>query len=156
GKLIGKQCNGFLGHLDRRRSLTGYVFTLGKCTISWKVTVQSTVALSTTKAEYMAMTEGIKEAIWLKGLVGDLGMQHDQAVVHCDSQSAIHLSRNQVYHERTKHIDVRYHFIREVISEGVVYVRKIRTTDNPADMLIKPVTTNKFKHCLDLVGVREI
>ncbi|GJR53654.1 transposable element [Tanacetum coccineum] len=146
------------GDLDRRRSLTGYVFTLGGCAISWKATLQSTIALSTTEAEYMAMAEGIKEAIWLKGLVGDLGMQQDQdqTVLHCDSQSAIHLSRNQVYHERTKHIDVRYHFIREVISEGIVHVRKIRTTNNPAYMMTKPVTTNKFKHCLDLVGVCEI
>ncbi|GJZ50801.1 putative RNA-directed DNA polymerase [Tanacetum coccineum] len=136
-----------------RRSLTGYVFTLGGCAISWKATLQSTVALSTTKAEYMAMAEGIKEAIWLKGLVGDLGMQQDQTVVHCDSQSAIHLSRNQVYHERTKHIDVRYHFIREVISKGVVHVRKIHTTNNLVDMLTKPVTTNKFKHCLDLLSI---
>ncbi|GJT24498.1 hypothetical protein Tco_0894435 [Tanacetum coccineum] len=77
GKLIRKRCNGFLGDLDRRRSLTGYVFTLDRCAISWKATIQSMVALSTTKAEYMAMAEGIKEAIWLKGLVGDLGMQQD-------------------------------------------------------------------------------
>ncbi|GKE55157.1 transposable element, partial [Tanacetum coccineum] len=148
--------SGYVCDLDRIRSLTGYVFTLGGCAISWKATLQSTVALSTTEAKYMAMAEGIKEAIWFIDLVGVLGMQQDHTVVHCDSQTAIHLSKNQVYHERTKHIDVRYHFIREVISEGVVHVRKIHTTNNPADMLTKSVTINKFKHCLDLVGVRKI
>ncbi|GJX06449.1 retrovirus-related pol polyprotein from transposon TNT 1-94 [Tanacetum coccineum] len=92
--------------LDKRRSTTGYVFTMAKAPVSWKSTLQS---LSTMEAEYMAMTEA----------------------------SAIHLAKNQVYHARTKHIDVRYHFIREILEEGGVRIQKVHTSKNPADMLTK-------------------
>ena len=123
---------------------------------SWKSTLQSTVALSTMKAEYMAITEAVKEAIWLQGLLDDLGVGQKQVIVFCDSQSAIHLVKNQVYHARTKHIDVKYHFVREIIEEGGFLVQKIKTDDNPADMLTKVVTTIKFNHCLDLINVAKV
>ena len=74
----------------------------------------------------------------------------------CYSQSAIHLAKNQVYHARTKHIDVRYHFVREIIEEGEVLVQKIKTDDNPADMLTKVVTTIKSNHCLDLINIAKV
>ena len=73
-----------------------------------------------------------------------------------DSQSAIHLAKNQVYHARTKHIDVRYYFVREIIEEGGVLVQKIKTDDNPADMLTEVVTTIKFNHCLDLINIEKV
>uniref|UniRef100_A0A803KP80 Uncharacterized protein n=1 Tax=Chenopodium quinoa TaxID=63459 RepID=A0A803KP80_CHEQI len=112
--------------VDGRRSMTGYVFTLGGSVISWKATLQPSVTLSTTQAEYMALTEAAKEGIWLKGL-------------------------DQVHHERTKHIDVRYHFLR---SETRIKVKKVGTVDNPADMFTKPVPQSKFEHCLNLLNVR--
>ena len=74
----------------------------------------------------------------------------------CDSQSAIHLAKNQVYHARTKHIDVRYHFLREIIEEGGVLVQKIKTYNNPADMLTKVVTTIKLNYCLDLINIEKV
>ena len=83
------------------------MFTLDDSIVSWKATLQPTVTLSTTEAEYMALTKAAKEGIWLRGLVGDLGLHHDQAIVYCDSLSAICLAKDQVHHERTKHIDVR-------------------------------------------------
>ncbi|KAJ4702231.1 Retrovirus-related Pol polyprotein from transposon TNT 1-94 [Melia azedarach] len=137
--------------VDNRRSMTGYVFTLGSSVVSWKATLQPTVTLSTTEAEYMALTEAAKEGIWLKGLVSDLGLHHDQAIVYCDSLSAICLAKDQVHHERTKHIDVRYHFLR---SEKRIKVNKVGTADNLADMFTKPVPHSKFQHCLDLLNVR--
>ncbi|CAL1371028.1 unnamed protein product [Linum trigynum] len=130
--------------------MTGYVFTLGSSVVSWKATLQSAVTLSTTEAEYMALIEAAKEGIWLKGLVGDLGLHHDQAVVYCDSLSAICLAKDQVHHERTKHIDVRYHFLR---TEKRIKVKKVGTVDNPADMFTKPVPHGKLQHCLDLLNV---
>ena len=75
------------------------------------------VALSTTEAEYIALTEAVKEALWLRGIAQELKLQDQIIIVHCDNQSAIHLSKNQVYHERTKHVDIKLHFVREVISE---------------------------------------
>ncbi|GMP35489.1 hypothetical protein CsSME_00007899 [Camellia sinensis var. sinensis] len=127
----------YAGDLDKRRSTTGYLFTLAKGPVSWRSTLQSTVALSTTEAEYMAVTEAFKEAMWLHGLIEDLGIVQKHVEVFCDSQSAICLAKNQVHHARTKHIDVRFHFIREIVNEGDILLQKIGTADNPADMLTK-------------------
>lgn len=110
----------YAGNLDTRKSLTGFVFTFFGTSISWKTILQSVVALSTTEAEYIAVTEAIKEALWLKGIISELGLKQEQVVVHCDNQSAIHLSKHQVFHERSKHIDVKLHFVRDVIAKGGV------------------------------------
>ena len=143
----------FTGDLDKRKSPTGYVFALFGSVINWKAMLQPTVALSTPEAKYMAAREAVKEAIWLKGLVGDLGLQQDDSIVFCDNQSAIHLTKNPMYHDRSKHIAVKYNFIHETVFEGLVVVKKVATTDNPADMMTKSVPLHKFKHCLDLIGV---
>nr|CAD1837441.1 unnamed protein product [Ananas comosus var. bracteatus] len=154
--VIGYVDSDFAGDLDRRRSLSGYVFSIGGCAVSWKASLQPIVALSTTEAEYIAMTEGVKEAMWLRGLFGELTSYWDPTIVYSDSQSAIHLSKDQMFHERTKHIDVKFHFVRDVIGKRTVTVKKIGTEDNPADMLTKSLTIAKFKHCLDLVAVSSI
>ncbi|KAH9790140.1 Integrase catalytic domain-containing protein [Citrus sinensis] len=154
--VIGYVDSDYAGDLDKRRSTTGYVFTFAGGPISWKSTLQSTVALSTTEAEYMAITEAVKEAIWLQGLLENLGLAQEHINVYCDSQSAIHLTKNQVYHARTKHIDVRFHFVREIVDEGKILIQKIKTVDNPADMLTKVVTTIKFEHCLNLINILQV
>lgn len=143
----------FAGDLDNRRSLTGYVFQVYGCTVSWKASLQPVVALSTTEAEYIALTEAVKEALWIKGLLDELGVKTQAATVYCDSQSAIHLSKNQMFHERTKHIDVKLHFVRDILSKGSVKVDKIDTNDNPADMITKVVPLEKLKHCMELIRV---
>ena len=76
--------------------------------------------------------------------------------MHCDSQNVIYLAKNQVYHARTKHIDVRFHKIRELIVTGDIVLEKVHTSENAADVLTKSVTTAKFKHCLDLVNVSSL
>ncbi|KAH9764272.1 hypothetical protein KPL70_001465 [Citrus sinensis] len=137
---------------DRRRSITGFVFTMCGGAISWKSSLQSVVALSTTEAEYIALTEAVNEAIWLRGLVFELGFKQEVVVVGCDSLSAIQLSKNPKYHERTKHIDVRMHFIRDEISKGVMNVVKVPSEVNPADLLTKPLPSIRFKGLLSLIG----
>ncbi|KAL6338993.1 hypothetical protein AAG906_024144 [Vitis piasezkii] len=102
--------------------------------VGWRASLQPTVALSTTEAEYMSLTEGVKEGI----------------------QSALCLAKNPVYHERTKHIDVRLNFIRDVIEEKLFSIEKVATEVNPADMLTKPIIFEKFKHSLDLVNVCKV
>ncbi len=154
GGLVGYTDSDYGGDLMRRRSLTCYIFTLYGCAVSWKATLQSTVALSTTEAEYMSLTEGVKEAIWLHGLIGSLGLEVQKPEVYCDSQSALSLAKNPVYHERSKHIDVRLNFIRDALENKVVTIEKIPTAENPADMLTKPLPVNKFRHSLDLVQVQ--
>nr|GFA20077.1 retrovirus-related Pol polyprotein from transposon TNT 1-94 [Tanacetum cinerariifolium] len=163
----------YVTDLDARRSLTSYVFPFENSVLSWKATLQPSVALSTTGAEYMALTEAAKEGIWLKGLIEDLGFpQHQtivfcdnmsafcliedlgfpqyQTTVFCDSMSAICLANDQVYHDRTKHIDIRYHFIR---IERRIKVKKISTEDNPTDVFNKPVHLSKFRHYLDMLNI---
>ncbi|GJT69684.1 retrovirus-related pol polyprotein from transposon TNT 1-94 [Tanacetum coccineum] len=138
---------------DKGRSITGYVFMVHGCVVSWKATLQHVVALSTTEAEYMALTEAVKESIWLKGLLIELGVNLRSVIVNCDNQSAIHLSRNAMFHERTKHINVRYHFIREIVESKEIEVAKIGTKDNAADAFTKVVPGPKFKYCMKILGV---
>ena len=92
------------------------------------------------EAEYMAMTEAMKEAIWLQGLLDDLGIEHDLLKINCDSMNVIYLEKNQVYHSRKKHIDVRFHFIWEILDEGDIKLHKIHTKVNPIDMLTKIIS----------------
>ena len=143
----------FAADLDRRRSLSGYVFTIGENVISWKSSLQHIVALSTTEAEYVALTEAMKEAIWLKGIINELKIECCSVRLYCDSQSAIHLSKNSMFHERTKHIDVRLHFVRDIISKEIIKVEKISTLINPADILTKAVPVGKFEEALNLLQV---
>ncbi|KAM1146650.1 hypothetical protein TB2_037939 [Malus domestica] len=153
---VGYVDSDYAGDLDGRKSTTGYVFTMAKGPVCWRSILQSSVALSTTEAEYMAVDEAIKEAIWIHGLIRDLGVDQKQVEVHCDSQSAIYLAKYQVHHARTKHIDVRYHFVREIVGEGEIILQKIPTKDNPADMLTKVVGVAKFVHCLNLAHIMPI
>ncbi|XP_057512686.1 uncharacterized protein LOC130794748 [Actinidia eriantha] len=110
-----------------------------------------------TVAYALPVIEGVpctyKAAIWLHGLINDLGISQEHITVLCDSQSAICLAKNSVHHARTKHIDVRFHFIREILNEGDILLDKINTTDNPADMMTNVVSGIKFQHCLDLINI---
>ncbi|KAM2793311.1 hypothetical protein PS2_004857 [Malus domestica] len=153
---VGYVDSDYAGDLDGRKSTTGYVFTMAKGPVCWRSILQSYVALSTKEAEYMAVAEAIKEAIWIHRLIRDLGVDQKQVQVHCDSQSAIYLAKYHVHHARTKHIYVRYHFVREVVGEGEIILQKILTKDNPADMLTEVVGVAKFVHCLNLAHILPI
>ncbi|GJS82562.1 retrovirus-related pol polyprotein from transposon TNT 1-94 [Tanacetum coccineum] len=123
---------------------------------NWKATLQHVVALSTTEAEYMALTEAIKESIWLKGLLIKLGVNLRSVVVNYDSQSVIHLSRNAMFHKRTKHINVRYHFIKKIVESKEIGVAKIGTKDNAADAITKVVPGCRLKVLLVLDTYRDL
>ena len=96
--------------------------------------LQETIALSTIGYEYIAASHACKEAIWLKGLLREIGRLHNRVPVFCDSQSAIHLATNPIYHMNTKHIDVKYYFVRQAISEGRVDLKRVHTKENFAGM----------------------
>ncbi|GAB2220383.1 hypothetical protein Drorol1_Dr00008032, partial [Drosera rotundifolia] len=144
------------GDLDGRKSTSGYLFTLAGGAISWQSKLPKCVALSTTEAEYIAATEAGKEMLWIKRFLQELGISQPEYQVHCDSQSALDLSKNAIYHSRTKHIDVRYHWIREVMEQQQLTLVKISTKENPADMLTKIVTRDKLKLCADIAGMDTI
>ena len=142
----------YAGCLDSRKSITGFVFTAYGTAVSWKGNLQGVVALSTTEAEYIALTEAVKEAMWLRGIAEELRVQTEGITIYCDNQSAIHLTRHQAHHERTKHVDVRFHFIRDVLEKHQAEVEKVGTEDNPADMITKVLPGNKFDYCLKLIN----
>ncbi|KAH9681068.1 hypothetical protein KPL71_026802 [Citrus sinensis] len=145
----------FAGDLDKRKSTTGYVFTLAGVAVSWVSKLQTVVALSTTEAEYMAATQACKEAIWIQRLLEELGHGQEKIFVFCDSQSALHIARNPVFHSKTKHIGVQYHFVREVVEDGSVDLQKIHTKENLADVLTKPINTDKFVWSWSSCGLAE-
>ena len=143
------------GDLDGRKSTTGYIFTLGGTTISWKSKLQGRVSLSATEAEYVAISEAAKEMIWLKNLLKELGKEQDDSPLFSDSQSAICLAKNPILHSRCKHIELKYHFIRNLINDGDLILLKIPGAENPADMLTKTVTTTKLRLCIASTGLQE-
>ncbi|MCO5578230.1 hypothetical protein L7F22_032068 [Adiantum nelumboides] len=122
-------------------------------TVSWRSRLQTCVTQSTTEAEYVAASEACKEAIWLGRLMTDLGIKEETPMLHCDSQSAIQLARNPIYHSKTKHVDVKYHFIREMVEDKQVQLVKVHTTDNSADLLTKGLSGESFAHCRKILGV---
>jgi hypothetical protein len=110
------------GDLEDRRSTIGFVFMIGGGAISWSSKRQPTIALSTTKVEYMANTQATKEAIWITKLMMDLRYMEEKKmmVIRCNNQGAISLTKNPTDHARTKHIDVQHHFVRERVENGEV------------------------------------
>jgi hypothetical protein len=115
--------------------------------------IQNIAALSTTEGEYMAASHACKDAICLQGLLGEFGRMQDKVKVFYDSQSAIHLARNPTYHSKTKHISVKYHFVWQVVDEGGVYLEKVHTKVNSANMFTKPVLLENLQWCLTSLGL---
>eukprot|EP00253_Pinus_taeda_P012962 PITA_12962 len=124
--------------------------------ISWMSKLQEIVALSTTKVEYIAASDASKEAIWLKGLLDEIGRMQEKVNALCVCQSFIHLATNPTYHSRTNHIDVRYHFLRHVIDGRKVALQKVHTRENCTDIFTKPVTIEKLQWCLASLGLQKI
>lgn len=129
------------GDVDHRRSTTGYCFTLGSGAISWSSKKQPTVSLSSTEAEYRAACTSTCEVVWLRRLLGELGFpQQAPTLLLCDNQSCLAIARNPVFHTRTKHIEVQYHFIREKLLNGEICLEYCHTDSNHADLFTKPLS----------------
>eukprot|EP00253_Pinus_taeda_P031116 PITA_31116 len=141
------------GDLDQRRSTSGYVFNLFGGVVGWMSKKQFVVALSTTEAEYMAATHASKEVVWLQRLCSSMGLVQGAIRIDCDSQSASFLAKNPAYHSKTKHIDVQYHFVRDMIEDKKVLLVKVDTLKNTADALTKSVNSEKFSWCRETMGV---
>jgi hypothetical protein len=121
--------------------------------ISWMSKRQAVVALSTTEVEYMVATHGSKEVVWLQRLCSGIGFEQRAMKVSCDSQSTIFLAKNPAYHSKTKHIDVQYHFVRDMVESNKVLLEKVDTLENIADSLTKSVSVVKFSWCREAMGI---
>eukprot|EP00253_Pinus_taeda_P034148 PITA_34148 len=143
-----------VGDRDNRRSTIGYVFTIGGITINWVSKLQSVVALSRMEAEYVVATKASKEMIWLQRFLDELGKKKELGRLYSDNQSAIHLAKNSTFHSKTKHIQLKYHFIRLVLEDGQLKLEKIHTSQNLVDMLTKVVSREKLRFHSFLVGLQ--
>ncbi|GBP84936.1 Copia protein [Eumeta japonica] len=131
GKISGYCDSDWANDIEDRKSCTGYIFLFQGATIIWNSKEQQIIALSTSEAEYMALASAIQEALWLKQLADEFQSELKGTPIglYCDNQSAISLSDNAAYHARSKHIDVRYHFVREKIAAKQIMVQYKCTGD---------------------------
>ena len=141
------------GEEDSSKSTSGFVYTIDGTAVSWMSKLQKCVSLSSTEAEYVAISEAGKEMIWMTDFLEELGKKQRDKILFSDSQGAIQLVKNPVFHFRTKHIRRRYHFTRSLVEEGEMCLKKIEGTKNPADMLTKGVDAAKLGLCKTSVGL---
>ena len=141
------------GDLDQRRSTSGYVFNLFGGVVSWISKKQSIVALSTIEVEYMAATHASKEVVWLERLCSSMGLVQEAIRIDCDSQSVSFLEKNPAYHSKTKHIDVQYHFVRDMIENKKVLLVKVDTLKNTSNALTKSMSSEKLSWCRETMGI---
>ena len=137
-ELVGYCDADWAGDKVDRKSMTGYLFKLGNSIITWKCKKQQTIALSSTEAEYMALGDAVKEALWIRQLLKGLGLKGKAAsTIYEDNEGCKMLSEHPIHHQRTKHIDIRHHFIRDHIQKNEVEIKSISTNYMIADMLTK-------------------
>ena len=155
--LVGYSDSDHAGDIDTSKSTSGILFFLGKCLISWQSVKQQVVAMSSCEAEYIAASTASTQALWLARLLGDLlGRDTGAVELRVDSQSALALAKNPVFHERSKHIRLRYHFIRDCLAEGSIKARYINTKDQLADLLTKPLGKIKFVELCSRSGMAQL
>jgi hypothetical protein len=157
----GLKQHGLYGYADAdwasdpgsRRSTTGYLVLLSGSAISWNSRAQKTIALSSTEAEYMSLSDTCRQLVWMRSFFKELGMPISAIPLCGDNQGAIFNASNPVQEKRTKHIDIRFHYIREKVSEGQVTLHFVPTDQNPADMFTKNLSRDNFLRCRSQLGI---
>jgi hypothetical protein len=142
------------GDVDQRKSTSGIAFFLNNSPITWQSSKQKVVALSSCEAEYIAAANAACQGVWLARLLGDFVDSAPELKV--DNMSAIALTKNPVFHDRSKHIDVRYHFIRECVEKNRVSVEHISTEAQLVDILTKALGRVRFQELCAMIGVKNI
>ena len=154
--LLGYSDSDFGGCSETRKSRTGFVFMLNGGVISWKSQKQKCVSLSTTEAEFIAASEAVQELIWLKNLLAELtNSKVETPLLFIDNQSTIKVVKNPEYHGRMKHVDIRYHFVKEKYEAGLVKVEYVCSEDQLADIFTKALSGKQFEKLRTLLSLFE-
>jgi hypothetical protein len=156
-KLDGYTDSSYQSDIDDSKSVSGYVFTCNGGAVSWRSSKQSTTADSTCEAEYIAASDAAKEAVWIKNYVSELGVVPSIASpvdLYCDNTGAIAQAKEPRAHQKSKHIQRRYHIIREIIGRGDVAILKIASAENIADPFTKAMTQNQLDRHLEKMGLK--
>ena len=153
-KLYGYTDSDWAGSVDDMKSTSGYVFTLGSGVFSWASKKQDTVAQSSAEAEYIAAANSANQAIWLRRILEDMGEKQNEATqIFCDNKSTIAMVKNPVFHGRTKHIAIKYHFLREVSAKREIELHYCKTEEQVADIFTKALPRPKYEFLRNMLGV---
>ena len=153
--LVEGFCDADWASNKHRHSISGYSFHFGCGAISWSSKKQYIIALSSTEAEYIAQTHAAKEALWLRSFIDEVrGTGGGPITINCDNQGAIALAKDNKFHSRTKHIDLRYHFIREAVQDKKISVSYVPTDENVSDVLTKALARPKFQRFVKMLGLK--
>lgn len=145
----------FAGDSDTRRSTEGYVFFVAGGPVSWASKRQETVALSTVEAEYMAFTRAAQQALWLSKFIDEIGLTAERpTIIYAHNNGAIATTRNDKNHRRTKHIDVKHHFVKEKIKSNDINFTYVPSAENLANIFTKPLARDATRRCVDGMGLR--
>ncbi|GKE47471.1 retrovirus-related pol polyprotein from transposon TNT 1-94 [Tanacetum coccineum] len=142
------------GCQDTRRSTSGSAQFLGDKLVSWSSKKQTSTSISSTEAEYIAMSGCCAQILWMRSQLSDYGFAYNRIPMYCDNKSAIALCCNNVQHSRSKHIDIRHHFIREQVEKGVVELYFVRTEYQLADIFTKALPRERFEFILPRLGMK--
>ncbi|KAL0377326.1 UNVERIFIED_CONTAM: Retrovirus-related Pol polyprotein from transposon RE1 [Sesamum radiatum] len=155
-KLVGYTDSDWAGSADDMKSTSGYTFSLGSGIFSWASKKQATVAQSSAEAEYIAAAAASNQATWLRRILEDMGeKQEEPTTIYCDNKSAIAITKNPVQHNRTKHIDIKYHALREATTRGEIELKYCSTEEQLADMFTKALLRDKFEELRTKIGVSQ-
>ena len=139
--------------VNDRKSTSGFAIFIGRAFIAWNSKKQNCVSLSTMEAEYVAMSEAIKEETHIKQVLDEVGIKNVITNVYCDNQAAISQVQQPKHYSRAKHIDIRYHFIRDTLSQRETKLSYVRSDNNIADILTKVLSKDKFARHKQALGV---